>query len=647
MPFQACRPPRVLLPGLRLMETIRGAGRRLFLAVESLFNSVFGDRLNPFYRLGEITFLLFWIAVASGVYLYAFFRTSVHEAHASVRALEEIQPWAGGVLRSMHRYASDAMVVTMLLHLLRHFCFDRYRGYRWFSWISGVAVLWLTYSSGINGFMLPWDSLAQFTVVATTEFLDGSPLFSGQLARNFIADAAVSDRLFSLLSFLHIGIPLVLLLLLWVHIQRVPRARSVPPASIAVPLIFSLVVLAWVQPVPSTAAAALSHLPDILPFDWFYLATFPVMYSYGIPAAWAMLAGGTLLLALLPWLPPRRGRGGWRVVFHPGGGAVVVKSGETLLDAALRESIPVRYECRGGGCGACRARIVAGRADAGAYQAAALSASDAELGWVLACCARPLTDCDVEFEPAEGSSTARRLQVTVKSLERAAPDVMVVTLALPPGAAIPFRAGQYFNVILDDGARRPFSFASAPGICTDIEMHVRLVPGGRFTTHVFTTLEAGDRLDIEGPFGQFTLTGSDRPIVFIAGATGFAPVKSIIEDALRRGVNRTMELYWGARRPADLYRADLARSWESDHPNVRFVPVLSEPHTGDGWTGRTGLVAEAVVADHPDLTGYEVYACGSTLMVDASRSALLARGLPEGACFSDAFVTSPRTHDPA
>ena len=225
------------------MEVVRATGRRIFLGVEGLFNAAFGDRLNPFYRLGEISFFLFWIVAASGLYLYAFFKTGVQQAHGSVQMLHEAQPWAGGLLRSVHRYASDAMVVTMLLHLLRHFCFDRYRGYRWFSWISGVAVLWLVYVSGINGFMLPWDRLAQFVVVATTEWLDGLPLFSGRLVRNFIVDTAVSDRLFSLLSFLHIGVPLVLLLVLWIHIQRVPRARTVPPWPIAIPLALALIAL--------------------------------------------------------------------------------------------------------------------------------------------------------------------------------------------------------------------------------------------------------------------------------------------------------------------------------------------------------------------------------------------------------------------
>ncbi|MFO1321348.1 MAG: cytochrome b N-terminal domain-containing protein [Burkholderiales bacterium] len=623
------------------METLRRIGRRAFLAIEGLFNAAFGDRLNPFYRLGEIAFFLFWIVVASGVYLYAVFKTSVHEAHASVQALEVTQPWFGGVLRSMHRYASDAMVVTMLLHLLRHFCFDRYRGYRWFSWISGVAVLWLVYASGINGFMLPWDQMAQFTVVATTEFLDGLPLFSGQLARNFATDAAVSDRLFSLLSFLHIGIPLVLLLVLWVHIQRVPRARTAPPVPIAVPLTLTLVALSVAQPVRSSAAAALGSLPGSLSFDWFYLATFPVMYGYSAAVAWAMLMGGTGLLVLLPWLPPRRGRSGWRVVFHPGGKGVVVRGGETLLDAALRESVPVKYECRGGGCGVCRTRVIAGTADPGAYQPSALPASDAALGWVLACCARPLSDGEVEFEPSDQVGTRiHRLQVTVTSMRRAAPEVMILTLALPPGAALAFDAGQYFNVILEDGARRAFSFASAPGSDDSIEMHVRFVPGGRFTTQVFTTMKAGDPLDIEGPFGQFRLADTLRPILFVAGATGFAPVKSIVEHAFRAGATRPMALYWGVRHREDLYLADLAESWAREHPNFRFVPVLSEPRADDDWTGRTGLVHEAILADYPDLAGYDLYACGSVSMVETARPAFLAQGLPADACFSDAFVTS-------
>ncbi|HTS55091.1 MAG TPA: cytochrome b N-terminal domain-containing protein, partial [Burkholderiales bacterium] len=159
--------------------------------MEAGFNAAFGDRLNPFYHLGEITFFLFWIVAASGLYLYAFFKTGVSEAYSSVDRLTA-QLWLGGVVRSLHRYASDAMVVTMVLHLVRHFCFDRYRGLRWLSWVTGVALIWLVYVSGINGFMLPWDRLAQFVTVAGAELLDWLPIFNGALVRNFIYPASVN-----------------------------------------------------------------------------------------------------------------------------------------------------------------------------------------------------------------------------------------------------------------------------------------------------------------------------------------------------------------------------------------------------------------------------------------------------------------------
>lgn len=618
---------------------MRAAGRRAFLAIEALFNAAFGDRLNPFYRLGEIAFYLFWIVAASGLYLYAFFKTGVQEAHGSVQALHDVQPWAGGILRSVHRYASDALVVTTLLHLLRHFCFDRYRGYRWFSWISGIAVLWLVYIAGINGFMLPWDRLAQFVVVGTAEWLDALPVFSGRLVRNFIVDAAVSDRLFSLLSFLHIGVPLVLLLVLWIHIQRVPRARTVPPWPIAIPFAFSLIVLSLLRPVLGSAPAQLASLPARLDMDWLYLATFPIMYATSVNAAWAMLLAGTLLLAALPWLPPRREGAGWRVVFHPGGRDILVRGGETLLDAGLREGLPLRYECRSGGCGVCKARVIAGVVEAGAYQPAALPASERALGAVLTCCARPASDAEIEFEPAPGGAI-RRLRATVASMEQVAPEVMRLRLVLPPGERLPFQAGQYFNVVLEDGARRAFSFATAPGLSDDIEMHVRRIAGGRFTTHVFTTLRAGDALDIEGPFGRLGLADNARPIIFVAGATGFAPVKSMIEHAFQAGLSRRMYLYWGVRHRDDLYLPDLPVAWARDHANFSYVPVLSEAGPEDNWEGRRGLVHEAVLRDFPDLTGFEIYACGSMKMVETARPAFVAHGLAEEACFADAFSVS-------
>src|SRR5215471_13840192 len=209
-----------------MLKLIQRAGQRAFLTAEGLFNKVFGDALNPFYYLGAIAYYLLWVVVATGLYLYIFFKTGVQEAYDSVESLTHNQWWLGGIARSLHRYASDAMVLAMLLHLVRHFAFDHYRSFRWFSWISGVVLLWLVYISGINGYMLPWDRLAQFVTIGSAEWLDWLPLFNGTLVRNFLFEGAVNDRLFSLLSFLHIGFPLALLALLWIHTQRVPGAKT-------------------------------------------------------------------------------------------------------------------------------------------------------------------------------------------------------------------------------------------------------------------------------------------------------------------------------------------------------------------------------------------------------------------------------------
>ena len=215
---------------------------------------------------------------------------------------------------------------------------------------------------------------------------------------------------------------------------------------------------------------------------------------------------------------------------------------------------------------------------------------------------------------------------------------MILRLVLPQGERLAFEAGQYFNVVLEDGARRAFSFASAPGASDDIEMHVRLVAGGRFTTRVFTTLREGDVLDIEGPLGQFKLVDSARPIIFVAGATGFAPVKSMLEHAFRAGMARRMYLYWGVRHREDLYLPELPAAWARDHANFTYVPVLSEAAPGVAWDGRRGLVHEAILQDFPDLSGFEIYTCGSVKMVETARPAFVAHGLSEEACFADAFT---------
>ena len=220
---------------------------------------------------------------------------------------------------------------------------------------------------------------------------------------------------------------------------------------------------------------------------------------------------------------------------------------------------------------------------------------------------------------------------------------MLVGLRLPEGRRIDFEAGQYLNVVLEDGARRSYSFTT-PSASTDlVELHVRLMPGGRFTTHVFEKMKVGDAIRFEGPLGDFVLRESSRPIIFVAGATGFAPVKSMVEDAFHRGLKRPIRLYWGVKQHRDLYLADLPEQWQREHGNFKFIPVLSEPEAGDGWTGRTGLVHEAILQDFPSLAGNEIYACGSVRMVEAIFPKLKDQGAEEGMCFSDAFTISARS----
>ena len=283
--------------------------RAVFMRVEALFNRAFGDRLNPLYHLGAIAFFLFWIVAATGIYLYAFFDTGVAEAFASVEGLSRGQWYAGGILRSVHRYASDAMVTVMLVHMLRWFAFDRLRGFRAFSWLTGIGLVWLVYIAGINGYMLPWDRLSQLVTVATFEWLDTLPGFGGTLIRNFIYPESVNDRLFSLLAFIHIGVSLLLLLLIWVHVQRVPKAATQPPRPIALGVLATLLALALLLPVHSQGGAAdLARSVLTVRPDWFFLPIYPLLYRWPPGAAWALVGLATALLALLPWMRmPRRG----------------------------------------------------------------------------------------------------------------------------------------------------------------------------------------------------------------------------------------------------------------------------------------------------------------------------------------------------
>jgi CDP-4-dehydro-6-deoxyglucose reductase, E3 len=484
--------------------------------------------------------------------------------------------------------------------------------------------------------------------VASAEWLDWLPIFKGALIRNFITPEAVNDRLFSLLSFLHIGLPLGALALLWVHTQRVPGAKTNPPHPIWIGLTAALLVLSLVRPALSGPPADLATVPTTIPFDWFYLPVYPLIYAWSPGAAWALVGALTAVAIVLPWLPPKRAaKEDLHLLIHPDNRIIPVRPGETILEAALREGIAFPYECRNGGCGECKCTVLYGPVDLGPYQESTLTAEERAAGRVLACSAVPRADIEVEYVPKAmpGGLHAREYAARVTAMQRVADDVMIVKLRVV-GQPIRFYAGQYINILLDlpgaEGEKRSFSFATAPHVNDEIELQIRLIPGGKFTTHVFTSMKVGDTIRFEGPLGSFFLReDSTKPIIFVAGATGFAPVKSMIEHAFHKQVKRRIVLYWGVRSLKDLYLPDLPKQWAAEHPNFSYVPVLSHPRPEDGWYGRTGLVHEAILEDFADLSGHQIYACGSVKMVEAAHPAFQAHGLSQDDCFSDAFKLAP------
>src|SRR5512140_38894 len=288
---------------MKFLDSTRNGGLIAYHRLEHGFDRVFGARLNPWRHLGALGFLFFWIISVTGLYLYAALDTSVDGVYRSIDWLRREQWYLGGVLRSLHRYAADAFLVVTLLHLLREFLLGRYTGFRRFSWLTGVALLWFIYISGVVGIWLRWDQLAQFSAAATAEWLDGLPVFAVPLIRNYLSADAVSDRLFSLFVFIHIGVPLFLIFGLWFHIQRISRAEVFPPPALAAGSLLALLALSLALPVASQAAADLSLIPGPLALDWFYLFWQPLMYATSAGAVWTLVAGATLLLFVLPALP--------------------------------------------------------------------------------------------------------------------------------------------------------------------------------------------------------------------------------------------------------------------------------------------------------------------------------------------------------
>ncbi|WP_206997568.1 CDP-6-deoxy-delta-3,4-glucoseen reductase [Trinickia mobilis] len=333
----------------------------------------------------------------------------------------------------------------------------------------------------------------------------------------------------------------------------------------------------------------------------------------------------------------------YNVTLRQSGRQFQVEPDEAILTAALRQGVGLPYGCKNGACGSCKGTIVSGEVEQRAHSSSALSNDEKTRGMALLCCAT--ANCDLEIDVREvagvGDVQVKKLPCRVNALERKADDVLLLKLQLPANERLQYLAGQYIEFILKDGKRRSYSMASAPHQEGPIELHIRHMAGGVFTDHVFNTMKERDILRFEGPLGTFFLReDSDKPIILLASGTGFAPIKAIVEHALFKNIGRPMTLYWGARRKKDLYLLDLAEQWAKDHAHFQFVPVLSEPDESDGWTGRTGFVHRAVIEDLPDLSNYQVYACGAPVMVEsAQRDFTSHHRLPEDEFYADSFTS--------
>ncbi len=285
-----------------MLSPLQKGLRYLFERIEAAFNWFFDDDWNPFYQLGALSFYFFWILVITGLYLFIFMDLSIYGAYSSIEYLTHEQWYLGGVMRSLHRYCTDAMALTVTLHMVREFAMGRFTGVRWFSWVSGIPLLWFMFAASIGGYWLVWDQFAQYVAVVTMEWMDWLPAFGDPMARNFLTNDAVSDRFFSLMIFLHIGIPLTMLLGMFIHITRVTRAKINPPKGLAIGTILAFTVLSLIKPALSAEPADLSYTQLNMPIDWFYLNAYPLIDLWGPGPIWGILVGISTFLTFVPWL---------------------------------------------------------------------------------------------------------------------------------------------------------------------------------------------------------------------------------------------------------------------------------------------------------------------------------------------------------
>ena len=336
-----------------------------------------------------------------------------------------------------------------------------------------------------------------------------------------------------------------------------------------------------------------------------------------------------------------------KVTIKNSGHTFDVRPSQTVLQAAIDAGINLPYGCRNGACGSCKAKLVSGKVFHHDYQGSAMSNAELAAGNTLLCCAMALEDLEIECREVGGLAgiKPRILPARVAKKEQLSHDVIALHLQLPASERLQFLAGQYVEFILKDGKRRAFSIANAPHDNDFLQLHIRVIPSGLFSEYVANELQEKAILRLEAPFGNFFLReNSDKPVIFVAGGTGFAPVKGIIEHMLHNNIKRDIILYRGARVAEDLYMNELCEKWAELTPHLTYIPVLSEPVAADNWQGRTGLVHQAVLDDIKDLNAYQAYVCGAPAMCDVAHTSFVKQGLDADEFFSDAFTfaTAPK-----
>ena len=336
----------------------------------------------------------------------------------------------------------------------------------------------------------------------------------------------------------------------------------------------------------------------------------------------------------------------FQIVVQPSGRSFTVEGDETLLSAGIRQGLNMPYGCKDGACGSCKCKKISGEVQLGTYQTKALSDKERAQGLVLTCCATALSDVVLESKQVTSADAfpMRKMPVRIASLEKVSSDVMRIFLQLPATELMQYHAGQYVEFLLRDGSRRAYSMANAPHTleadAPKVELHIRHMPGGKFTDHVFGAMKEKDIQRVEGPQGSFYLREeSATPIVLLASGTGFAPIKALIEHMQHKGITRPTRLYWGGRRPSDLYLNDWVLAQLPLMPHLQYIPVVSDALPEDAWSGRTGFVHMAVLQDTPSLAAYQVYACGAPIVVDSAKRDYVASGLLEDDFFADSFTS--------